>query len=126
MLRLAPLRALSGTVVRHQHAAGLSRRFFTSGLTDLEKKRKRCLYQSKERGMLENDLLLGTFAAKNLQALAPPLLDQYDSLLQEVDPDIFAWITGTKDVPEKHNNEIMRLLQQHAQKNPLNYRPKYN
>jgi len=103
----------------------IGRRFLASDSTELETKRKRCLYQSKERGMLENDLLLGSFAAKNLGLLPEHLLDQYDRLLQEVDPDIFAWITGAQDVPEKHNNEIMRLLQQHSRANPLNYRPKY-
>ena len=35
-------------------------------ISDTDKMRKRLYYQSKERGMLENDLLLGNFARKYL------------------------------------------------------------
>lgn len=51
-------------------------------LSETEIRRKRCLFHSRERGMHENDLLLGTFADKYLNTLSDPLLKQYEELLQ--------------------------------------------
>lgn len=36
--------------------------FEINQISEIEKKRKQCFYRSKERGMLENDLILGSFA----------------------------------------------------------------
>lgn len=38
----------------------------------------RLLYQSRKRGMLENDLLLSTFAAKYLETFTEQQIEQYD------------------------------------------------
>jgi len=89
---------------------------------DIDKLRRRCLYQSLERGMLENDLLLGSFAKKYLRSLSPEELQQYDRLLQEVDPDIFAWLTGALPVPRHHDNAVMRRLREHVRADPLKYK----
>jgi succinate dehydrogenase flavin-adding protein (antitoxin of CptAB toxin-antitoxin module) len=40
--------------------------------------------KSIERGMLENDLILGTWAKANLQKLQDPELAQYEKLLAQV------------------------------------------
>lgn len=42
--------------------------------------RARLLYQSKKRGILENDILLGDFAEKNLPKMDRSVLDQYDKV----------------------------------------------
>ncbi|GAB1602363.1 succinate dehydrogenase assembly factor 2, mitochondrial [Argonauta hians] len=75
--------------------------------------RARLLYQSRKRGMLENGLILSTFASKHLNDLNEQQLMQYDSLINEPtnDWDIYYWVTGAKDPPEQFNNEIMALLQ---------------
>lgn len=36
------------------------------------------MYQSRKRGMLENDLLLSTFAAKYLEKFTNRQIEQYD------------------------------------------------
>lgn len=38
----------------------------------------RLVYQSRKRGMLENDLLLSTFVAKHLNQFTPQQVDTYD------------------------------------------------
>lgn len=38
----------------------------------------RLLYQSRKRGMLENDLILSTFAHKYLNKLNEKQIDEYD------------------------------------------------
>ena len=74
-------------------------------------RRKRLLYQSRYRGRLESDLLLGCFAGRHLAALDAAQLDRYEALLQESDQDLLAWISGREPVPERHDHDVFRLLQ---------------
>nr|CAD7572701.1 unnamed protein product [Timema californicum] len=77
----------------------------------------RLLYQSRKRGMLENGLILSTFAAKHLDSMSEPQMQQYDRLinLPSNDWDIFYWATGVKPTPVEFDNEIMQLLKDHTQ-----------
>lgn len=79
-------------------------------------KRARLVYQSRKRGMLENGLLLSTFAKKYLNEFDDKQLQQYDRLinLPTNDWDIFYWATGAKPTPPEFDNEIMDLLKQHT------------
>jgi antitoxin CptB len=74
-------------------------------------RRKRLLYQSRYRGRLESDLLFGSFASRHLPSLSGLQLDRYEALLEESDQDLFAWITGQQPVPERHDHDVFRLLQ---------------
>lgn len=76
----------------------------------------RLLYQSRKRGMLENDLLLSTFAGKYLRDLNDRLTEQYDRLINDVsnDWDIYYWATNTKPTPMEFDNEIMQMLKEHV------------
>ncbi|XP_011496600.1 PREDICTED: succinate dehydrogenase assembly factor 2, mitochondrial-like [Ceratosolen solmsi marchali] len=82
---------------------------------DITVKRARLLYQSRKRGMLENGLLLSTFAKKYLNSFNEEQLKQYDRLinLPSNDWDIFYWAAEVKPVPPKFENEIMDLLKKH-------------
>ncbi|XP_014671194.1 PREDICTED: succinate dehydrogenase assembly factor 2, mitochondrial-like [Priapulus caudatus] len=79
-------------------------------------KKARLLYQSRKRGMLENDLVLSTFAAKYLNTFDSRQLTMYDHLINkpENDWDIYKWATGTKEAPEEFRNEILDLLMKHT------------
>jgi succinate dehydrogenase assembly factor 2 len=90
-------------------------------ISETEKRKRRCHHQSKQRGMLENDLLLGSFAQKYLDQFEDPLLSQFETLLQQPDIEIFRWITGKAEVPSRFDNSIMHMLKEHAKSNPLNY-----
>jgi antitoxin CptB len=74
-------------------------------------RRKRLLYQSRYRGRLEGDLLFGGFAARHLASLSAAQLERYEALLRESDHDLFAWIAGRQPVPERHDHDVFRLLQ---------------
>lgn len=43
--------------------------------------RSRLIYQSKKRGILENDIILGQFAEQRLEALDRPTLEAYDKVV---------------------------------------------
>lgn len=73
----------------------------------LEAKRKRLIWASRKRGILETDLLLGTFIQKYVNVLSSDQLTEYDTLLDENDWDIYYWATGARDVPERISTKSM-------------------
>lgn len=76
----------------------------------------RLLYQSRKRGMLENDLLLSTFAAKFLKRMDAKQIDMYDTLINKPsnDWDIYNWALGSKPTPTEYENEIMDMFRIHV------------
>lgn len=82
---------------------------------DESKKRARLLYQSRKRGMLENGVILASFADKFLNQLDAQELDEYDRLinLPTNDWDIFYWATKTKPTPPEYETKVMQKLREH-------------
>lgn len=77
--------------------------------------RARLLYQSRKRGILETDLLLSTFAKKNLSAMTEPEMKEYDKLLDEPDWEIYYWATQRKPAPEEwKDSPILARLREHV------------
>lgn len=66
---------------------------------DLTALRKRLLYRSKQRGWLEVDLLLGSWAEANLRSLGPSELDAYERILNIETVDLFNFLQGMKPLP---------------------------
>jgi succinate dehydrogenase assembly factor 2 len=79
-------------------------------------KRARLLYQSRKRGMLENGILLSTFASEYLNNMNEHQLALYDDLINQVsnDWDIYYYATHVKPTPTEYDNEIMDLLKKHV------------
>ena len=71
------------------------------------KKLARLQYHCRKRGTLETDLILSTFALKELPSLSDAELDELDSLLDEPDWDIFYWCTDRKPVPPAWKESFM-------------------
>jgi len=73
----------------------------------LNLKKQRLLYQSRKRGMLENGLLLSTFAAKHLENMSAEQTALYDKLINVPtnDWDIFYWATNVKPTPPQYDPE---------------------
>lgn len=66
--------------------------------------------------MLENCLLLSTFAARYLETMNDQQLDLYDNLINQPtnDWDIYYYATNVKPIPSEYDNEIMDMLKKHA------------
>ncbi|GFN78755.1 succinate dehydrogenase assembly factor 2, mitochondrial [Plakobranchus ocellatus] len=79
----------------------------------IDLKRARLLYQSRKRGMLENGLLLSTFASKYLDSFSEDQLSSYDKLINQPtnDWEIYYWVTGAKETPQEYKSDVMELLQ---------------
>lgn len=78
-------------------------------MTDHEKRLKRLAMRSWRRGTKEMDLILGRFWDVQGAALDPATLDLYEDLLQENDQDLYAWVSGQAETPEKFATLIARL-----------------
>ena len=57
---------------------------------------KKLLYRSKQRGWLEVDLILGSWASKNLKNLSNNDLLKYQNFVNEDTVDIYNYLTKTK------------------------------
>lgn len=80
-----------------------------------ETKRARLLWQSRKRGILETDLLLSTFAAKELENMNMDELILYDQLLDEPDWEIYYYATTKKQAPAKfQGTKLIDQLIQHV------------
>ena len=78
-------------------------------------RRKRMIYRSKQRGWLEADLLLGSWAVKNVPTLTDDELDQYELLLKEETIDIYNYVSGKDTLPPHLANlPVMKKVMQYA------------
>jgi succinate dehydrogenase assembly factor 2 len=86
-------------------------------------RRKRLVYRSKQRGWLEVDLLLGTWASENVPSLETKDLDDYEDFVNLETIDIYNVITLRLDVPEDmktaNGDGVVERIQQWARASPL-------
>ncbi|XP_071539950.1 succinate dehydrogenase assembly factor 2, mitochondrial-like isoform X2 [Panulirus ornatus] len=77
-------------------------------------KKARLQYQSRKRGMLENGLILSSFAHRFLPIMNEQQLSMYDRLinLPSNDWEIFYWATGVRPTPQEFDNEVMTMLKE--------------
>lgn len=66
----------------------------------VESKRRRLIYQSQYRGMVEMDLICGHFARCQVSSLSKEELEEYDVLLKQLDNDLFKWLVMGEAAPE--------------------------
>ncbi|XP_050701058.1 succinate dehydrogenase assembly factor 2, mitochondrial-like [Eriocheir sinensis] len=80
----------------------------------LHLKRARLQYQSRKRGMLENGLILSTFAHRYLSSMTEQQLSLYDRLinLPSNDWEIYYWAIGVQPTPQEFDNEVMTMLKE--------------
>ncbi len=67
--------------------------------TGLEAIRKRLLWRATHRGIKEMDMVVGGFAAQNLERMSASELGQFEILLEIPDQDLLAWLTNQETVP---------------------------
>lgn len=88
-------------------------------------RRKRLIYRCMQRGWLEVDLLLGTWASQNVMSLTIDELDEFEEFVNSETIDIYNIITLRLDtLPEqwkKNSNTtgIVERIQEWAKSNPL-------
>lgn len=73
-------------------------------------RRKRLLFRSWHRGMREMDMLLGRFADQHIDSFSNRELALFEAILNHVDPDIYAWLSGREPVPAEMQSNVMNQL----------------
>ncbi len=68
-------------------------------LEELQNWRKRLMFRSWHRGTREMDLLMGTFADRNVPEFTETELAAYETLLETPDPDLYNWVAGVEQPP---------------------------
>jgi antitoxin CptB len=74
-----------------------------------EARLKRLRVRSWRRGTREMDLILGRFWDAEGATLDPETLDLYEALLGENDHDLYLWVSGRAQVPDRFAPLIRRL-----------------
>jgi antitoxin CptB len=69
---------------------------------------KKLIYRSLHRGCKEMDVILGAFVA-SLSLLSTEILQTYEQLLEEADWNIYAWIIGDIETPQKYLELINKI-----------------
>lgn len=77
---------------------------------ELDIRRRRARFRSWHRGTKETDIILGRFADAHVGGFGVAEILAFEALLEEEDPDIYAWVTGTAPVPERMQGPVMDLL----------------
>uniref|UniRef100_A0A0M3IBY6 Succinate dehydrogenase assembly factor 2, mitochondrial n=1 Tax=Ascaris lumbricoides TaxID=6252 RepID=A0A0M3IBY6_ASCLU len=86
---------------------------------ETETLRARLLYQSKKRGILENDIIIGGFAQEALAGMSHEELLEYDSIINgdHMEWDLFYFMSGKKEPPkELQESAIFRRIQEYIKK----------
>lgn len=74
-----------------------------------EARLKRLAIRSWRRGTKEMDLILGRFWDAEGAGLDPATLDLYETLLLENDQDLYLWVSGQAEPPDKFADLVARL-----------------
>ena len=90
---------------------------------ELDVRRKRLVYRAKQRGWLEVDLLLGTWASQYVSTLNAKELDELEDFVNFETIDIYNIITLRLDVPEEmktpDGSSVVERIQEWARNSPL-------
>ncbi len=107
--------------------AGLSRLGRTLDIprelsASLSLRRKKVLRNSLQRGMLENELIVGSYAIAHIAGMSEQQVEELERVLAEQDPELFKYLARKEPVPPGLvGNSVMAALLEHAQRNPLGY-----
>ncbi|MFI4973944.1 MAG: succinate dehydrogenase assembly factor 2 [Caulobacterales bacterium] len=71
---------------------------------------KRLKLRAWRRGFREADLILGPFADSHAQSLTPGQFADLETLLEQPDQDVYAWIVGLAPIPPRFDTEVMQLI----------------
>tara|TARA_R110002033_G_scaffold133209_1_gene173297 strand:- start:3202 stop:3468 length:267 start_codon:yes stop_codon:yes gene_type:complete len=74
-----------------------------------EHRLKRLKMRSMRRGIKEMDLILSAYADDTLHTMDDAALTLYDDMLNENDQDLYQWVTGQAEAPERFKALIARI-----------------
>lgn len=93
-------------------AAGPPDGYIRALMTDdtLQTRLARARFRAWRRGFREADLILGPFVDAEGPDLGPEELDALESLLDQDDHQLYAWILGNAPTPAPHDGPVMARI----------------
>lgn len=83
----------------------------------LDARRRRLLFRAWRRGVREMDLIMGRFADAYIDQFDEPALDDFETLIEAPNADLYAWVVGDEAVPARYDTQVLRqLIGFHAKK----------
>lgn len=76
-----------------------------------ENRIKRLKMRSMRRGIKEMDIILSAYADQHLAQMSDTTISLYDTLLDENDQDLYSWVTGQTNPPEKFKELLAEIAQ---------------
>jgi antitoxin CptB len=77
-------------------------------------RRRRLLYRATHRGTYENDILLGGFVRRHIDAMDESDLAALETVLELPDNDLADWLTGRVAIPEEVESAMLRRIRDAA------------
>lgn len=75
-------------------------------------RQRRAIYRSKQRGLLELDIVLGQWAARHVPEISNDTeLKKLETLLDEDSPDLLGWIMRKGHPPPHVDSELLNSVQ---------------
>lgn len=75
-----------------------------------ETRLKRLRFRAWHRGIKEMDIILGSFADKELAGLGADDLDRFEALLEVPDTQLYNWVSGREPVEAAHDHDLFRRI----------------
>lgn len=79
---------------------------------DSDARLRRLKFRAWHRGFREADLILGPFADTLGPSLTSEQLDVLETLLEQSDREIYAWIVGQEPTPPAFETEVLAMIRQ--------------
>ena len=76
----------------------------------LSTRRRKARFRAWHRGMREMDLVLGSFADREIDRLDEAELAELERLMELNDQDLIRWVTGEVPVPEAVDSPLYRRI----------------
>ncbi len=80
---------------------------------DLDPRRRKALFRAWHRGTREMDLILGGFADQHISELSEGEMDDFERLLDQLDPSLLTWVTGEQPTPGEFDTALFRRIVDH-------------
>lgn len=82
----------------------------TRSSAGLNSRQRKALYRAWHRGMRETDLILGAFADAEIAAMDDAELGLFETLLDQPDSEILAWVTGEASPPASLDTALLQRI----------------
>ena len=76
----------------------------------LDARRRRLLFRAWRRGVREMDLIMGRFADAYIERFDETALDDFETLIEAPNADLYAWVVGDALAPALYDTPVLRQL----------------